>query len=429
MLWWTCCISFFFWFMMMLSERVQAVEMSHIQTAQKMLDDFAVPGKDSKQEADLMKRLAEAARLSRKVRQLLYQHGWLGSSFKPSGPDDLQSLQSKLKEIDIGQIQTSLEPETSSLVRRLVSVGSCSWARNFFCFRMRISPAAELSGLGAAKVDGGKLYSTLQNAAHQIQELRQTQKTEHSPLKREVSELTLVVRSQEILLHTLTRGRFRSKKRSLQSVPEDSKGETPSDGEGSAKGGSGSVSKESPMTPAATTIGAAASSEGPSPSAPDVPARLPETEVQLPPSWLPIRLPISIHSDTASTVSDQSLAAISPRSVHSARSTPPPSSYGQLTMPRAPQQAPDVQGMATQLAVFLQAQQQLAASLTGTYLPQPQSQQSQAQAGSLAQSQLLMAALQAISTNNDGSQDHTPWSNRSFELSPASTPGGSRITS
>lgn len=448
MFWWTLCISFFFWFVMMISERVSAVEMRHIQSAQKLLEAFSVPDKDSKEEADVVNRLAEAARQSGKVRRLLFQHGWLGSNFKPSGPDDLLGLQRKLKEIDIGQIQTSLEPETSCVVRQLVSVASGCCMRNMACFRMRISPAAELSGLGAAKVDGGKIYSTLQNAASQIQELRQAQRTEHSPIKREVHELTLVVRSQEILLNTLTRGRFRAKKRALKSVPEDSKGEIPSDPsdtEGAEKKvSSSSKSSESTMTPTATTIGAVAcSSEGPSPSAPSVPLRLPEPQdMQLPPFALPARLPLPIHSDTASTVSDQSFECLSPRSVRSARSTPPPSSYGQLTMPRAPQPPPqgaaDVQGMATQLAVFLQAQQQLAQSLTSSgFMPQPAAQHSQpgyaqhsqVQAGSLAQSQLLMAALQAISVNNDGSQDHTPWSNRSFEFNPASTPGGSSITS
>eukprot|EP00913_Durusdinium_trenchii_P007537 g7082.t1 len=59
-------------------------------------------------------------------------------------------------------------------------------------WRLRIHPSAELSGLGALKAEGGKVYQALHRAAHQIAELRAEHRSVHSPLKRNVKELSLI---------------------------------------------------------------------------------------------------------------------------------------------------------------------------------------------------------------------------------------------
>ncbi|CAE8594637.1 unnamed protein product, partial [Polarella glacialis] len=82
----------------------------------------------------------------------------------------------------------------------------CRPFREIAIIRIRIHPLAELSGLGVANTDGGRVYTAIQRAADQIAEIRNDHQTIHSPLKREVKELTMLVRSQEILLQTMMRG-------------------------------------------------------------------------------------------------------------------------------------------------------------------------------------------------------------------------------
>jgi len=94
--------------------------------------------------------------------------------------------------------------------------------RKIATLRLRIHPSAELSGLGALKAEGGKVYEALHRAAHQIAELRAEHRSVHSPLKRNVKELSLIVKSQDILLRALTRKRSpRRGTGTLQSVAEE----------------------------------------------------------------------------------------------------------------------------------------------------------------------------------------------------------------
>ncbi|CAJ1375242.1 unnamed protein product, partial [Effrenium voratum] len=114
--------------------------------------------------------------------------------------------------------------------------GSCLEALASRCYvpcrplarlRLRIHPSAELSGHGALKADGGKVYEALHRAAHQIAELRAEHRSVHSPLKRNVKELSLIVKSQDILLRALARRRSPRRSSTLQSVAEEDEQKTP----------------------------------------------------------------------------------------------------------------------------------------------------------------------------------------------------------
>eukprot|EP00929_Paragymnodinium_shiwhaense_P043490 TRINITY_DN22363_c1_g1_i1.p1 TRINITY_DN22363_c1_g1~~TRINITY_DN22363_c1_g1_i1.p1 ORF type:complete len:827 (+),score=133.90 TRINITY_DN22363_c1_g1_i1:78-2558(+) len=78
--------------------------------------------------------------------------------------------------------------------------------------RLRISPSAELSGLGAAESDGGQLLKVLQKVVKtplKEYELQQEQKA--AEMKREMQELMLLVGSQDALLQALVRNAGRGR--------------------------------------------------------------------------------------------------------------------------------------------------------------------------------------------------------------------------
>ncbi|CAE8692094.1 unnamed protein product, partial [Polarella glacialis] len=244
--------------------------------------------------------------------------------------------------------------------------------------RIRILPVAELSGLGAANTDGGRIYGAIHRAASQIVEIRQDHQSTHSPLKREVKELTLLVRSQEILLQTLMYGRSSSRKRRLQSVPEEQLGSsspssTPPDSttvSEKARGHPSSSSTDAVASSAAAYCAAADSPSRPKRSEPAPPAPTTAAHLLSGPASRPetagsrssstqfqSQFHLSLPSDTASTVSDNSMGGYSPRTAYSAaESTPPPTTIGRFAhgLPAPPA---GIQDVASQLLNMLQTLQ------------------------------------------------------------------------
>ncbi|CAE8741558.1 unnamed protein product, partial [Polarella glacialis] len=207
---WTLSISLTFWLSCALSERVRALELDQIDMAQELLQKLTCPGDEP---TDLDNGLQRVANLSPLARSILKQHGWNGVTFQGGGPHDLFSLLAKLRQAQFGRLQTSLEVDPCYPVRLLVrAFHRCRPFREIAIIRIRIHPLAELSGLGVANTDGGRVYTAIQRAADQIAEIRNDHQTIHSPLKREVKELTMLVRSQEILLQTMMRGRNSSRR-------------------------------------------------------------------------------------------------------------------------------------------------------------------------------------------------------------------------
>eukprot|EP00435_Cladocopium_sp_Y103_P029442 s1628_g7.t1 len=252
----------------------------------------------------------------------------------------MKDFQAALVELRCGWRQSALEPKTSCFVEAMVHLVYACWPlRKIATLRLRIHPSAELSGLGALKAEGGKVYEALHRAAHQIAELRAEHRSVHSPLKRNVKELSLIdarhqlghgvspqlqnstdsfgisclkkvqhdvkpqVKSQDILLRALTRKRSpRRGTGTLQSVAEEDERE-----------------KHTPTKPYAGRASAAAEgSTGPTL----------HSELRLEQRWMPhFQLQVlsrPLEQKTDSTLSDDTLSP--PMSVNS--TTPRPSILG-----------------------------------------------------------------------------------------------------
>jgi len=81
---------------------------------------------------------------------------------------------------------------------------TCILFREVAFVRLRIAPFAELSGLGAATTHGGRMLSVLRGTMLLLEQARHNEQAVHSPLQRQVSELSRTVQRQEQLLHSLT---------------------------------------------------------------------------------------------------------------------------------------------------------------------------------------------------------------------------------
>lgn len=367
---WTFLISYAFWLLLAAAECVRALELEQVNRAQNLLRQLTGQGALSK--SKVHQDLESAAHLSRTVRCALKEHGWTGSRFLLGQPQDLVSLLTKLQQAQFGSLETALETEVCAPLRILVRCCSSWWLFRELAFaRLRIHPWAEISGLGAAETDGGKLYMAIQRAAGQIAELRS--QTHAEPLQTEVRELGMLVRSQDVLLRRLITRRYSNlSSRRLSHIPERQE-----------------------STEATRAVG---------PSSPN--CQIPEesTESQLSArsrsglssrsGWhegfpgLPPHFRLDLLSETASTVSDGSLGALSP---HSVASTPPPTIHGRMR--RVPSNGAPI-NVAEQLVQMLQMQQQLLSAIGAPPLQAPSgSSSSQPMA---QQATMLYQALQQV---------------------------------
>lgn len=351
---WAFLMSFIFFLLCAVSERVKSLELKYIKEVEDILA-HSVAEPSEAVESLLTMRLGSVGERSALVRQLLEQraHGSL---------KDIKDFQAALADLRCGWRQSALEPETSCCMEALVRATFACWPlRKMSLLRLRIHPSAELSGLGALKAEGGKVYQALHRAAHQIAELRAEHRSVHSPLKRNVKELSLIVKSQDILLRALTRKRS-PRRGTLQSVAEEDERE-----------------KHSPTKlPSVGThqegAGTALHSAFPASSSDPYPIH-------------------RVRSD--STLSDSSMGTMSPpMSVNS--TTPRPSILG-----REVHRSREVNEVADQLSILLQTQQQLMTALTqgSPSIGNPQFAEPpmpQCEPPLLAQRNVLAAALEVL---------------------------------
>lgn len=380
---WTFFISYVFWLLLAAAECVRALELEQVNRAETLLRQLTGQGALSK--SKVHQDLESAAHLSRTVRRALKEHGWTGSCFLTGQPQDLVSLLTKLQQAQFGSLETALETEVCAPLRILVRCCGSWWlCRELAIARLRIHPWAEISGLGAAETDGGKLYMAIQRAAGQIAELRS--QTHAEPLQTEVRELGMLVRSQDILLRRLVSRRYSnlSNSRRLRHIPELS----------SLRQESAEQRVVSPSSPNCEVA------QEDSPESQLSTARSLRSGLSSRTAWqdsgalpnLPPNFRLDLLSETASTVSDASLGALSP---HSVASTPPPTIHGRVSR-RLPSNGAPVMNVAEQLVQMLQMQQQLLSAIGAPTGPQAPSTSAMSSQPMSQHATLLCQALQQV---------------------------------
>lgn len=385
---WTFLISYAFWLLLAAAECVKSLELEQVNRAENLLRQLTSQGSLSK--CKVHQDLESTAHLSRTVRRALKEHGWTGTGFLTGQPQDLVSLLTKLQQAQFGSLDTALELEACGPLRFLVRCCQPWWlCREMAVARLRIHPWAEISGLGAAETDGGKLYMALQSAAGQLAELRRQSRAE--PLQSEVRELSMLVRSQDILLRRLISRRYSNlSSRRLRHIPEQAS-LRPASIEAlqlasPASGACARTQEDASLESASQLSTARSLRSGLSSRAAWQDGAVSGAVLSTWPSNFRLELP----SETASTVSDASLGALSP---HSVASTPPHTMHGRAR--RLPSQGPGpgapVMNVAEQLVQMLQMQQQLLSAIGAPQVSGAVGATSQA-----APAALLYQALQQV---------------------------------
>jgi len=416
---WTVGISGMMWSFFALSECIRSLEVEHIEKAIHLLGELAAPHAVEETQAQFKAVVSR----STIVRKILRKHGWTPVGWQAGMPQSLWALRRKLQVAQSQCAETALENKIARIFLPLASLlHRCALVREVAFLRLRISPAHELSGLGAASADGGKIALVIQRAVLHINR-KNNQNMVHSPLRREVQELSMAVQSQEVLLQALTRsGRFRSgvaqwreKRRSLQSVKELQ------DQHPSSQGNSGEEAGPTdepqivvyPSVRESTSDLSSGSISDLRPVA-DQPQSIDDLGRLLLRS-MPPNFPRSVSSQsTDRTVSDGSAGILSPSS--NLADTPPPSMIGRGSQSRrsrrrsyAGSSAGDIgSDVAAQLMTVLEAQQQLWMTLqsatptsvsVGSRTPDTPQQRVQHQAPELHRLQAALQLLPPASTH------------------------------
>lgn len=388
--WWTSIVSFLLWVLFAIFELMRAQEVKYLEDADLLLCQMVMP------EPSLLgtqARWQNIARRSPLARRILRRHGWTGSQFADGVPNDVWSLRMDLRKARGEKAETGLEVDRCWLTRALSCVAallhtSLPCREASLLFRLRISPISEISGLGAADMDGGQVAAALQHLA-EVQRDQHDQSADHTPLKHEVRELSRMVQSQDMLIQALRRGRVRTndpnlpsyqQRRHLASVPEQG---PETDAERSR---ARSVVRSYDMAEFAT-IGRMPSMAVPVGASPTPPRMSPVLMPSAPRSRAS-----SIGSSSGRTVSDNENGTMTP---HSAlEDTPPPSVIGRRSQGRSAGPMPQVQDIASQLVQLLQAQQHLMASLQHSLSSTPTPPGAGAPA--MGQQQALSSALNQL---------------------------------
>eukprot|EP00929_Paragymnodinium_shiwhaense_P019177 TRINITY_DN13167_c0_g1_i1.p1 TRINITY_DN13167_c0_g1~~TRINITY_DN13167_c0_g1_i1.p1 ORF type:complete len:920 (-),score=199.54 TRINITY_DN13167_c0_g1_i1:132-2891(-) len=162
-------------------------------------------------------RWRELAGQSPVLQSLLEEYGWTVDGGFCASAASIRAVRWELMKVREGRYETALEGGPRSI---LYCLGLCLWKVSRFMsrfspkairmlmptFRLRISPVAELSGLGASEVNGGQLRSILKQTVISPLKLYEEQQAMTAlEMKREMQELSLLVGSQDSLLQTLTR--------------------------------------------------------------------------------------------------------------------------------------------------------------------------------------------------------------------------------
>lgn len=202
-MWWTCSCSLVLWGIFAVSEIAHSLEAIYFEEAERLLTELeqracADLHAQAPPVADCVQLAAHACAGSPVVRRLMKEYGWDGADFPPSV--DFEGLRRKLRQFHERKLDTALEVDgwpplrgMARLLRHLCLV------RYLTLVRLRISPGAELSGLGHANADGGQLFKALQMAMSIHEETSEST----VQLERQVRELAQIVRSQDTVLQVV----------------------------------------------------------------------------------------------------------------------------------------------------------------------------------------------------------------------------------
>mmetsp|Transcript_8379 Transcript_8379/g.14893 ORF Transcript_8379/g.14893 Transcript_8379/m.14893 type:complete len:443 (-) Transcript_8379:104-1432(-) len=400
------------WLVFVVSEGMRGLEVPYLAEAYRL-----VRIKSSSDEDQVAwKRIAEH---STAVNRILRRFGWKGSDLDLETDDAVADFREALLEAIHIKAQTALE-------KQALLVRPCLWLarvlhrvrflRECAILRFRISPHAELSGLGAAASDSAQLSMTMASVMHMLYEMRDEQTAASVPLRMEVDQLSRHVQSQQVTLSRMMRGRGGSGPRSagvagLSSVPEAQERQAfaglTSKSLKQKWGHSLGQSEQSFDLPEPIAMERSLTpEERPLPSRPAEHASS-GSQPGLSEHLLPPPLP---RSTSASTVSDRSAGGISRRSAGD--ETPPPTVYGARLSHASgsvPRHGHNVEAFASHLAHLMQAQQGLMSALQA-------SADGQAPGQEHFHAQLLMAMHQQGLINQTGSRP-TSGTSRSSRMS------------
>jgi len=142
--------------MFSVSEYAACGELGHLREAEDLLTSMSESPDLLEASALKWRRLAQESVM---LRVLLAKHGWTGEGFASGEPTDYWRLRQDLRILQAKK-DTSLEGNGhlwNPMFRLGRWLGSSAACRKMALVRLRISPAAELSGLGTADVRGGLL--------------------------------------------------------------------------------------------------------------------------------------------------------------------------------------------------------------------------------------------------------------------------------
>lgn len=223
-MWWSMGISLLLWGSFVICEGIRTLEVAHLVEAYYLVLGSSISvSAECSSAGDTAEAWKRVTSHSQTLRQILRQHGWNAGPFAPE------------TDVAVEEFRRHLLLSIHNKAKSALELNSCA-VRPFFCLaqrasklrplrelavvRLRISPVAELSGMGAAASDGVQLLTAMKSVMQLLSEVRADQGSGNMPLQLEVDQLCRDVQSQGLLLHRLAKGR-RGGARALSSVPEE----------------------------------------------------------------------------------------------------------------------------------------------------------------------------------------------------------------
>lgn len=205
-LWWTLATSTILWMIFAISERVRAFETEDLLQLERLLGDMSEPDFPEQRVKECRYTIDRSPIARRVLRQLGCCQRIL---LLQASAAELTHARKALGDARMKCADTALELRHFHPVTCIARMArTCRLFREIAFVRLRIAPFAELSGLGAATADGGRLLSVLRGTMMLVEQARQEAEHDaqavHLPLQRQVSELSRTVHRQEQLLHSLT---------------------------------------------------------------------------------------------------------------------------------------------------------------------------------------------------------------------------------
>jgi len=202
------------------SEYARAVEAEYLKRADCLLCEMATGAQYSEaEEVTVEAEWIKLSKLSPTVRYLLKEDGWNGKGFQDGSPKDTWSLRSSIRDLRGRKFETALEGAEYwwHPVAFFGSMLGQFWlTRKLAVVRLRISPGAEISGLGATDNDGKSVFEALTRAMHSPN--RNYAEQDNKDIEKQVRDLSAIVSEQDrVLQHLVTRGRSSSQSRAGRS--------------------------------------------------------------------------------------------------------------------------------------------------------------------------------------------------------------------